>query len=357
MIYSYETITLVELEISTYCNAACPQCPRNYYGGKTVSNLPLINWSLNQLKQILDESFIKRLKMIYFCGTYGDPLMNNELVAMCEWLKSINSELKIGIHTNGGVGFKKTFKSLAKLVNFIAFAIDGLHDTNHIYRRNTKWNTIIENCSTFIDSGGYAVWDYIVFKHNQHQVDEAQELSKQLGFKEFNIKKTGRFFDRNHKLHKKLEVLDNNKNFAYNIEPSTIQFYKNTGYDIIESIDLQKYVKETKITCYLMNQNMLYIGADGYVFPCGFLHDRLYGADAENYTDYQKLKSLMEYSGGEAATNVFHSPLENIVNGNWFKCLKESWGNHRRIDRCAMMCGDTINVVKQQNTDIQYKNV
>lgn len=355
--YSYETISLVELEISTYCNAACPQCPRNYFGGKTVSNLPLINWKLNQLQQALDESFIKRLQMIYFCGTYGDPLMNNELVAMCQWLKLINSNLKIGIHTNGGVGSKKTFESLAGLVNFIAFGIDGLSDTNHIYRRNTKWNTVLQNCTAFINSGGYAVWDYIVFKHNQHQVDEAKELSRKLGFKEFNLKKTGRFFDRNHQLHKKLAVLDNNKNFVYSIEPSDIELYKNGAYDTIELMDLKKYVNETKINCFFMNENMLYIGADGYVFPCGFLHDRLYGADVENYNDHQKLKSLMNYSGGDAATNVFHSHLKDIVNGNWFKCLKESWENHQRIDRCAMMCGDTINVIRNQNIDIKYKNV
>ena len=42
--------------------------------------------------------------------------------------------------------------------------------------------------------GGIAQWDYIVFKHNEHQVEEARKLSKELGFFEFQIKKTSRFF-------------------------------------------------------------------------------------------------------------------------------------------------------------------
>ena len=58
-----------------------------------------------------------------------------------------------------------------------------------------KFNKVIENAKSYIDAGGRAQWNFIVFKHNEHQVEEAKELSKQLGFYNILIRNTGRFFN------------------------------------------------------------------------------------------------------------------------------------------------------------------
>ena len=353
MTYSYSGIKHVEIEISTYCNAACPQCPRNIYGGKTIDNLPLINWSLEQLQSVLPEQFVKQLEMVYFCGTYGDPLMNNQLTDMCSWLKTVNPCLNIGVHTNGGVGRAETYKSLAKTADFIAFGIDGLEDTNHLYRRNTKWDTIISNAQTFVDAGGHAVWDFIVFLHNQHQVEQARELSAQLGFKEFNVKKTGRFFNKNHELVDYIDVLDQDGNKEYELRPPTGE-HLNTAYAVIKQTDIADYVKNTNISCYFTKHNQLYIGADGNVFICGLLHDRMYGVEAEKSKDRSKILQMMDDVGGKNYVNVFCTSLESIVDGPWFEKIMQSW-NADRLDRCAIYCGDSIRLLKDQNTDITYK--
>ena len=44
----------------------------------------------------------------------------------------------------------------------------------------------MENVDAFIGNGGSAFWEYLVFKHNQHQIEEARLLSKKLGFKKFS---------------------------------------------------------------------------------------------------------------------------------------------------------------------------
>lgn len=46
------------------------------------------------------------------------------------------------------------------------------------------------NAKAFIDAGGRAEWDYLIFKHNEHQVDEAKELSNKMGFHSFVPKKS-----------------------------------------------------------------------------------------------------------------------------------------------------------------------
>lgn len=354
MTYSYNDIKSIELEISTFCNAACPQCPRNILGGKTIDNLPLINWTMQQFRSILKVEFIQQLEMVYFCGTYGDPMTNPDIVNMCKWLKTINPNLKIGIHTNGGVGKTITYTQLASIVNFIAFGIDGLEDTNHLYRRNTSWNSIIKNVKSFIESGGYAIWDFIVFRHNQHQVDIAKKLSQQLKFKEFNVKKTGRFFNKEHQLVDSVDVINTQGVKEYTLQlPDKVEFV-NREYQRIKEINLNEYIENTKINCYWLKHNMLYIGADGNVFPCGLLHDRLYGVESERSVDHKKILHMMNDIGDKQLANIFHTDLEEIVNGAWFKKIQSSWTSDR-LQRCGVFCGEKINLLADQSSSIKYK--
>ena len=73
------------------------------------------------------------------------------------------------------------WKDLAKIKGLkVTFNIDGLQDTNHLYRRNVKWDRLIANVEAFISAGGKADWRYLIFKHNEQQIDEAKTLSKNL---------------------------------------------------------------------------------------------------------------------------------------------------------------------------------
>ena len=64
----------------------------------------------------------------------------------------------------------------------VVFSVDGLEDTNHIYRRGVKWEKLITNMRAYSATGAYAVWEWLVFEHNQHQVEEARALAKELNF-------------------------------------------------------------------------------------------------------------------------------------------------------------------------------
>ena len=57
----------------------------------------------------------------------------------------------------------------------IIFGIDGLEDTNHIYRKNVKWKKLEENIKIYIKYGGTASWQFIVFEHNKHQENIAKQ--------------------------------------------------------------------------------------------------------------------------------------------------------------------------------------
>ena len=118
---------------------------------------------------------------IFFCGNYGDPMMHPQIVELCNIFRNNT------INTNGGIGKLKDYVELAKQGTKIVFSIDGLEDTNHIYRQDVDWKKLLERVQTFIQAGGHATWKFIPFKHNQHQIKQAEEFAYYLGFKSFEI--------------------------------------------------------------------------------------------------------------------------------------------------------------------------
>ena len=352
MNFSYQNIRVLQAEISSDCNAACPQCPRNVYGGQNVPNLPITRWTVKDLPEMFNDNFVANLDLIYFCGTYGDPLMNPEVLQIAQWFRQKNPQAKIGIHTNGGVGKIETYKELAQVVDFVAFGIDGLEDTNHIYRRHVKWDHVMSRADSYITAGGKAHWDYIVFEHNQHQVEKARTVADTKGFSEFNVKKTSRFLNRRHEVMPFQPVLDKNGNEEYRIYPPSDRKYLNTEIEMPDKRTLAR----TKISCNAQRINEVYVAADGMVFPCGWLHDRLYGPEVEGSEDHMRMKMMLKQIGGSLKTNCRYVDLEQIINGEWFEIIADSWGGRDRLERCAVMCGACINPIGAQNEQINYKD-
>lgn len=173
----------VHVEVSSRCNAACPLCSRNTILHKQR------NMTLSEFKSALSP-IISELKYIKFCGNFGDPIANPNILKMHEWAREQNKDIRFLMSTNGGI--RNIWKELAEYYksedSIVEFHIDGLEDTNHIYRIGVKWNKLMKNAKTFIEAGGNAWWWFIPFFHNEHQVEEAQELSEQMGFKKFVVK-------------------------------------------------------------------------------------------------------------------------------------------------------------------------
>jgi len=186
---------ILHAEASTKCQAACPMCSRNIFGqGQTVANQDLTLDAL--LRADVD---IEKLNKIFFCGNLGDPACSTEMFTLCQHIRQLNPSITLGMNTNGGIRKPTWWKTLASYYNqhldYVVFSIDGLEDTNHIYRRNVMWSKVMENAQAFIDAGGSAHWDMLVFEHNKHQVDECMKLADSMGFTWFRTKETTRWED------------------------------------------------------------------------------------------------------------------------------------------------------------------
>ena len=204
----------LELDLTNLCNARCPQCPRYDINYRLRPGLNKNNLSLELIKTQIDVKYLKMVERFYHIGTTGEPTLNPEFLDIEKFLLDINPTATITCHTNGAMHDEDFWAKCGQIYStspdsVVQFGIDGLETTNHIYRRKVSWNKLQENANAFIQAGGYAVWDFIVFEHNQHEVESARQMSIDLGFKEFNIKKTSRFVDRQHRVTQQLDVMDN----------------------------------------------------------------------------------------------------------------------------------------------------
>jgi MoaA/NifB/PqqE/SkfB family radical SAM enzyme len=113
--------------------------------------------------------------------------MNPDIVKIFEYCA--DNLRMLSMDTNASLRSTEVWKQLGKISErtgaAIIFSIDGLEDTNHIYRIDTNWKLIMRNMKTFIDAGGYSDWKFLIFEHNQHQVEKAKQLAKQSGVKNF----------------------------------------------------------------------------------------------------------------------------------------------------------------------------
>jgi hypothetical protein len=198
------------------------------------------------------------LHTLQFCGNLGDPLAAKNFDEQMQYAVENKKVENIIINTNGSLRSKDWWKNLATFCNEVNlqvwFAIDG-NKTNHsYYRQGTNYDKIIENATAFINNGGQAVWQYILFHHNKNNLIECFNKSQELGFTQFKVIK--------------------------NVRSDQASFHYRTG----ESLDIKNYTENTVISnnekhdfvykknCMHISYPSMYLAANGKIHPCCYLY-------------------------------------------------------------------------------------
>jgi MoaA/NifB/PqqE/SkfB family radical SAM enzyme len=179
----------LEIELTTKCTLGCPACPRNDPNEKKE------DWDVGHLDTDIAKSFadsdVNRNHL--FIGCYGDPLYHPDFIDIMRYYTNKNK--RVIIHTNGSFKTKKWWNELASInwnskLHELIFSVDGLEDTNHLYRIRANWKSIMVGMRIMgalpLDRRPVLEWKYLVFPYNEHQVAEARELANELGFNKFN---------------------------------------------------------------------------------------------------------------------------------------------------------------------------
>ena len=349
--FKFNQLKKIHVEITNRCQASCPMCPRTIHGGVDNPSLKINDWSYDDFVKIFNQEVLMQIEDITFCGTFGDPILNNEFIRMCQYLKDNTPDIRVSVHTNGSARTTQWWEDLANSLpsnHYVVFALDGLADTQHLYRIGTNWNKIITNARAFISAGGSADWMFIRFKHNEHQVLEAERLAKEYGFKRFTVKNTRRFEQPS------FPVLDRQGNVDYYLEQPSDHPVKFVGKSDLESY--QSWPNKLDINCYALDQYEVYIDACYTLLPCcllaAFIYTNYDEALLKKYNVHhnesvvnfgakiqeQVLDLITNTLGGFDNNNAVLRPIKEIIDDTtWQAVWKEKWESGD-LTGCIALC-------------------
>ena len=136
----------LEIELTTKCTLRCPACPRNNPGEKKE------DWDVGHMDTDLAKSFANDSedRSYLFVGCYGDPIYHPDFIDIVRYYVDRNKVLTI--HTNGSFKKQKWWDELASLNwsrrQIFNFSVDGLEETNHLYRIRANWKSIMMGMKT-----------------------------------------------------------------------------------------------------------------------------------------------------------------------------------------------------------------
>jgi MoaA/NifB/PqqE/SkfB family radical SAM enzyme len=233
-------IKVLHLEPTDVCQAACPLCSR-----ETDTNFRKDlqhHLDMHKIIQVFGTDHIAELDKMFMCGNYGDPAAGKYTLDIYQEFRKLNPTIVLGMNTNGALQNTLWWHELGKIFNqprdYVVFSIDGLSDTNGVYRKNVNWDKLMANAEAFIAAGGSAHWDMLVYKYNQHQVNECEQVARDMGFSWFRAKVSKRGF--------------------------TDTLEQPIGW-------MNPKVNGTKINCHVLEEQSIYIDAQGRMSPCCWL--------------------------------------------------------------------------------------
>lgn len=342
--FNFSELKQIHLEITNNCQASCPMCSRNIHGGMDNPLLQLNSWTFDDFKQIMTAEVLNQIEGYYFCGNFGDPLLNSDLIKMCAYSKVTAPNTRIAIHTNGSLRNPEWWATLAQALPYnhrVVFAIDGLEDTNHLYRIGTNFWKILENAQAFINAGGKAEWAFIRFKHNEHQVARAKQLAEIYGFKTFTMKDSSRFL-----MEPKYPVYDKEGNTTHYLEPAGVSEIKFIDKKTIDNY--RDVVKQVDIDCQAIALKEIYIDAFKNVFPCCYIAMIPYipvDADSEivpiRKDILDQYNALVTDLGGIDALNATKVSVKDIINSQPYQTVWKKYWDSKGLITCARSCGVT----------------
>lgn len=355
--FKFNELRTIHLEITNNCQASCPMCARNYHGGQDNPLLKINNWTLGEFKDIFTQELMTQLQGVYFCGNFGDPILNNDLIPMIKYLSQHAPHLVVNVHTNGGARNVEWWRSLAKALpkhHNVCFGLDGLADTLHIYRIGVNYENVIKNANAFIEAGGKAEWAFIKFKHNEHQEEEARSIAKELKFATFTLKNSSRFLGE-----PKYRVIDKQGNITHYIEPPTDNKMHFISKDMINNY--KTILLPLEIKCKVQNDKEIYIDAYKNIMPCCWLASIPYTQyDYDNVNAslrYEIKRQHSELIADLGDTNAVTVGVKNVINSDAWQSVWETYWTTKKLIMCARICGQSSEISNPNDQFLQRQNL
>jgi len=178
------------IDPTNFCNLKCPFCPTGK--GKNLREKSI--FPLENFKRIIDE-LGTYLIHIDFCN-WGEPFLNKDIYKMIEIAKQYNIDTKIDSNLNS-LDEKDIENIILSGLDKIIVSIDGVtKETYSKYRVGGDFNKVMDNLYLLINkklelnrTNPYICWQFLVFKHNEHEIEKVRKIGKEIGVDHVGITK------------------------------------------------------------------------------------------------------------------------------------------------------------------------
>ena len=274
----------IAIEPTTSCNLRCPECP---------SGLRSFSRETGMLEEKFFQKTIDELYEDIFYLTFyfqGEPYLNPKFLEMVKYAsgKNIYTATSTNAHFLDDENAKRTVESgLDRLI----ISIDGTtQESYQSYRIGGDLQKVIEGTKNILkwkkqlrSKTPHVIFQFVVFRQNEHEVEEIKKLGKQLGVDEVKIKSA--------------QIYDyENGNERIPVKEKYSRYKKNNSQFTIHNSQLQG--------CWKM-WNSCVITWDGKIVPCCF------DKDAKHQLGDLKSKTFKEIWQNESYKNFRTSLLRS----------------------------------------------
>ena len=126
----YKDIRHLELEVSSLCNALCPQCGRRASGGVKNPLFTETYMTLQNIKDWFSVDFIKQIHQLGMCGNYGDAMTNPDLIPILQYFKSINPDIRMQMNSNASGRDPEFWRDLGEIFKDLSNNLKEIKLTN-----------------------------------------------------------------------------------------------------------------------------------------------------------------------------------------------------------------------------------
>ena len=292
-------ITLM-VEPTNICNLKCPLCPTGAGLIKRAKGF----MKFNDFKKIINEmsNYVIHLRM----WNWGEPLLNKDIFDMISYAKK--KKIFVNLSTNSNFLTKEMANKLINSgLDELIISLDGAsEETYNQYRKNGNFKEIINSIQFLVQEKKrlnkrypYIKLQFIIMKHNEHEINKIKFLAKKIGVDELVFKTVG--------------IMDYFSN--EDIKKYLPQNKKYSRYKI------QKEGVESKVKvknwCDFIWEEIV-INWDGSVVPCCF-----------------DMNNLFVFG------NAFKNPIKEIWNNQKYTNFRKKISNHKKNIPLCKNCPGT----------------
>jgi hypothetical protein len=195
---------------------------------------------------------------------------------------------------------------------------------------------------------------FIKFAHNEHQVEQAQAIAEDYGFKNFSVKNSIRFEGESY------PVFDKDSKTVYNIKPPLDNVVRFVDKDLIKNYN--QWFDSVNIECHVLKNKEIYIDAYKNMYPCCWIASApyLYNDPTSilypyKQTAVEEFYEVLNSLGGFDAIDLTKKSIKQVMDmPQWQSVWQTHWDN--KILVCAKNCGNT-ELTKTQDQIISKINV